>query len=103
MPTYEYECDSCGHTFELFQRFSDEPAKTCQKCGGPVRRVFSPVGIIFKGTGWYSTDNRKTGTGGTTKARASANGNGKSSEEKTDTVADTAAKSESSDKVSSGV
>ncbi|MCL5256537.1 MAG: zinc ribbon domain-containing protein, partial [Chloroflexi bacterium] len=55
MPTYEYECASCGHRFEKVQGFSEEPLKECPVCEGPVRKVFHPVGIIFKGTGWYVT------------------------------------------------
>jgi putative FmdB family regulatory protein len=60
MPTYEYECRECSVRFERMQRFSDEPIKTCPECGGPVRRVFHPVGIVFKGSGWYITDSRKS-------------------------------------------
>lgn len=60
MPTYEYECRECSVRFERMQRFSDEPVKTCPECGGPVRRVFHPVGIVFKGSGWYITDSRKS-------------------------------------------
>jgi putative FmdB family regulatory protein len=58
MPTYEYVCMSCGHHIEVVQRFSDEPLRECPKCGGPLRRVFHPVGIVLKGSGFYSTDNR---------------------------------------------
>ncbi len=56
MPTYEYECVQCGHIFEAFQGFRDEPISVCPQCQGSVRRVFYPVGIIFKGTGWHITD-----------------------------------------------
>jgi putative FmdB family regulatory protein len=56
MPTYEYECVQCGHVFELFQTFGEEPVSVCPQCQGRVRRVFYPVGIIFKGTGWHITD-----------------------------------------------
>lgn len=56
MPTYEYECVQCGHVFELFQTFQEEPVSVCPRCRGRVRRVFYPVGIIFKGTGWHITD-----------------------------------------------
>ncbi len=56
MPTYEYACDQCGHTFERFQKFSEEPVKECPCCQGPVHRVIHPTGIIFKGSGWYTTD-----------------------------------------------
>jgi putative FmdB family regulatory protein len=58
MPTYEYRCLSCGHHIEVVQSFSDEPLRECPKCGGPLRRVFHPVGIVLKGSGFYSTDNR---------------------------------------------
>jgi putative FmdB family regulatory protein len=58
MPTYEYQCLSCGRHTEAVQRFSDEPLRTCPHCGGPLRRVFHPVGIVLKGSGFYSTDNR---------------------------------------------
>jgi putative FmdB family regulatory protein len=59
MPTYEYECDSCHHRFEKVQSFSADPVKECPVCEGPVRRVFFPVGIIFKGSGWYVNDSKK--------------------------------------------
>lgn len=58
MPTYEYACMSCDRHFEVYQSFSDEPLRTCEVCGGPLRRVFHPVGIVLKGSGFYSTDNR---------------------------------------------
>ena len=60
MPTYVYACDSCGAQFEQFQSFKDEPLRTCPSCAGAVRRVFQPVGIVFKGSGWYITDSRKS-------------------------------------------
>src|SRR6266511_3911730 len=60
MPTYVYACDSCGAHFEQFQSFKDEPLRTCSSCAGAVRRVFQPVGIVFKGSGCYITDSRKT-------------------------------------------
>lgn len=62
MPTYVYKCDSCGTQFEQFQSFKDEPIRTCPACASPVRRVFQPVGIVFKGSGWYITDSRKSST-----------------------------------------
>jgi putative FmdB family regulatory protein len=58
MPTYVYRCDDCGHQFELFQRMSDDPVDTCPGCGSKVRRVIHPVGVVFKGSGWYITDSR---------------------------------------------
>lgn len=60
MPTYDYECDACGHTFELFQNFSDEVKKKCPECGKPkLRRLFGTgAAIVFKGSGFYQTDYR---------------------------------------------
>ena len=59
MPLYEYECESCSIRFERMQHFADEPLKECPECSGPVHRVIQPVGIIFKGSGFYITDNRQ--------------------------------------------
>lgn len=61
MPTYEYQCKTCGHHFDRVQRFSDDPIKECPECGAEVRRVIHPSGVIFKGAGWYITDSRKSG------------------------------------------
>ena len=59
MPTYEYECEKCGHRFELFQSMKDEPKKRCPKCRGKVRRLLGTgAGMIFKGSGFYVTDYR---------------------------------------------
>lgn len=58
MPTYEYACKSCHRHFEVVQSFSDSPLETCEECGGPLKRVFHPVGIVLKGSGFYATDNR---------------------------------------------
>lgn len=57
MPTYEYECQSCGYRFEQFQKMSDLPVKVCPECGAPVRKLIGAgTGIIFKGSGFYATD-----------------------------------------------
>src|SRR5947209_16749599 len=55
MPIYEYRCEQ-GHTFEVMQRMSDDPLSTCQTCDAPVARVFHPVAVHFKGSGFYNTD-----------------------------------------------
>jgi putative FmdB family regulatory protein len=61
MPTYEYECTKCGHTFEAFQSMKDEPLSSCPKCRGRVRRLIQGgIGIIFKGSGFYTTDYKKS-------------------------------------------
>jgi putative FmdB family regulatory protein len=58
MPTYEYVCTRCGQHVEVFQRLSEAPLQTCGVCGGPLRKVFHPAGIVFKGSGFYATDSR---------------------------------------------
>ncbi|HYP23686.1 MAG TPA: FmdB family zinc ribbon protein [Actinomycetota bacterium] len=61
MPIYEYACTSCGERTEAKQGFDDPPLEDCPHCGGKLRKLFSPVGIVFKGSGFYSTD-AKTGS-----------------------------------------
>jgi len=60
MPTYEYACTACGHQFEAFQSFRDATLTECPECKGEVRKVFSNVGVVFKGSGFYKTDSRST-------------------------------------------
>ncbi len=62
MPIYEYACTSCGERTEAKQGFDDPPLEDCPHCGGKLRKLFSPVGIVFKGSGFYSTDAKKTGS-----------------------------------------
>jgi putative FmdB family regulatory protein len=62
VPTYEYACSSCGTHVEVFQRFNDEPLTECGVCGRPLRKVFHPAGILFKGSGFYATDSRTSRT-----------------------------------------
>ena len=70
MPIYVYNCDSCGQTFERRQSISDAPLVNCPECEGRVHRLIQPVGIVFKGSGFYVTDNRKSSS-------TSASGNDK--------------------------
>ena len=64
MPVYEYECEHCQVRFERLQRMADAPLAVCPECGGHIHRVMQPVGVIFKGSGFYVTDNRgKSSTG----------------------------------------
>ena len=58
MPTYEYACTACGHEFEAFQSFSDAALTECPECKGVVQKVYSNVGVVFKGSGFYKTDSR---------------------------------------------
>jgi putative FmdB family regulatory protein len=84
MPTYEYRCKKCGEHLEVVQSFSEEPLKVCPSCKGQLQKVFSPVGIVFKGSGFYKTDNRG-GKGGshshTEKSTSSSPSSGSSSSE----------------------
>ena len=74
MPMYEYECMICGMRFERRQHFSDPPLQQCPECRGKVRRVFYPPAIVFKGSGFYVTDNRSGGNGGNGVGRSSPKG-----------------------------
>jgi putative FmdB family regulatory protein len=58
MPLYVYKCNDCEYQFEIRQRFSEEPLSDCPQCVGPIRRVINPVGVVFKGSGFYVTDSR---------------------------------------------
>ena len=60
MPTYQYACTACGEQLEVVQKFSDDPLTTCPACSGALRKVFSAVGVVFKGSGFYKTDSRTT-------------------------------------------
>jgi len=87
MPTYEYECTKCEHTFERFQSMTDDPVKRCPECRCKVRKVYgSGAGIIFKGSGFYETDYRsesyKKGAK-TESSSASSETSGKTSSSKT--------------------
>jgi putative FmdB family regulatory protein len=85
MPLYEYRCKNCGDRFEALQRFSDEPLKTHEKCGGAVERLLSAPSFQFKGTGWYVTDY----------GRGNGAGNGKGHKESKESKTETPAKTES--------
>ncbi len=58
MPTYEYQCKSCEHRFEIWQKMADDALTVCPECKGVIRRLFFPAGIVFKGSGFYKTDHR---------------------------------------------
>ncbi len=62
MPTYQYACTACGEELEAVQSFSDPSLTECPRCGGQLRKVFSAVGVVFKGSGFYKTDSRSTTT-----------------------------------------
>jgi putative FmdB family regulatory protein len=95
VPTYQYACTECGEQLEKVQKFSDDPLTVCPNCNGRLRKVFSPVGIVFKGSGFYRTDSRSGpvagGKDGAGKDGASKD-SGKDGKEK----ADSGSKSDSS-------
>jgi putative FmdB family regulatory protein len=68
VPTYQYACTECGDQLEAVQKFTDDPLTVCETCGGRLRKVFSPVGIVFKGSGFYRTDSRN-GSGSSAPAK----------------------------------
>lgn len=73
MPTYSYACTECGNRFDAVQAFSDDALTDCPKCSGRLRKLFGSVGVVFKGSGFYRTDNRESG-------KSSSNGSAKGSE-----------------------
>jgi len=100
VPTYQYACKepACGHRFEAVQSFSDDPIAICPVCEGQVRKVFSAVGVVFKGSGFYRTDSRENAksSNGSSSNGSSSNGSGGSGEKKSE------AASSSSSEASSG-
>jgi putative FmdB family regulatory protein len=95
MPTYSYHCDTCGHDFEAVQRFADEPLSECPECGAPIRRVIQPVGVVFKGSGWYITDSRpkSSSDSGDSAAKAKTSEKPKKSDKADSATASTSEKS----------
>lgn len=66
MPTYDYQCRQCGHTVEVIHSMTESGPERCERCGGELRRVLFPAGIIFKGSGFYKTDSRSAGSSSST-------------------------------------
>jgi putative FmdB family regulatory protein len=87
MPTYGYRCGSCGHEFEIQQRITEQPLVACPKCGGKLSKMLYPAGIIFKGSGYYTTDYKGSGNGsaGSSNGVAPASTSEGSSESKPET------------------
>jgi putative FmdB family regulatory protein len=102
VPTYQYACTDCGDKSEVVQRFTDDPLTVCAVCGGKLRKVFSPVGIVFKGSGFYRTDSRKSAStvtsGKDAKEPAASGSNGSAS----DSAVSTSSSSSSSESSGSG-
>ena len=102
MPTYEYSCRNCGAHFDAWQKITDDPIETCPTCGGSVHRIVFPVGLMFKGSGFYSTDSRGSSvtppasSPSATNGATSDGGEKKSSSETTTAAATSSASSGSS-------
>ena len=94
MPIYEYACTSCGERTEARQSFDDPPLEKCTVCGGKLRKLYSPVGIVFKGSGFYSTDTKKKGDSASkpSKSDTSKKSDDKKSETASSTPKDSTAK-----------
>ncbi|UGQ09325.1 FmdB family transcriptional regulator [Yinghuangia sp. ASG 101] len=100
MPTYQYQCTACGEGLEAVQKFTDDALTECPACQGRLRKVFSAVGVVFKGSGFYRTDSR--GGSGSSSASAASNGsNGKSSSDSSSSDSSSSSSSTSSSSSSS--
>ena len=80
MPTYQYACTECGHRFEAVQAFTDDSLTTCPVCSGQLRKVYGSVGVVFKGSGFYRTDNRDSKSSSTAAAPAKSESSSSSSD-----------------------
>jgi putative FmdB family regulatory protein len=98
MPTYQYACTECGHSFEQFQSFSEDALTVCPECDGKLRKLFNAVGVVFKGSGFYRTDSR-SGSSSSTPAASTAStassSSGESSGSSTSTSTTTSSSSSS--------
>ncbi|WP_394276685.1 FmdB family zinc ribbon protein [Luteococcus sp.] len=80
MPTYQYRCTECGSEIERVQKFSDPALTVCESCGGTLRKVYNAVGVVFKGSGFYATDNRTKGSSAAASSSSSSDKAASSSE-----------------------
>jgi len=96
VPTYQYACTECGGQFEAVQKFSDDPLTVHEACGGKLRKVFSPVGIVFKGSGFYRTDSRGSSSTASSPADSGASASSSSSSQDPKSTSDTKSSPDSS-------
>ncbi|NEN79963.1 FmdB family transcriptional regulator [Nocardioides zeae] len=102
MPTYQYACTECGHSFEQVQKFSDDALTECPECHGKLRKLFNAVGVVFKGSGFYRNDSRGTDTSSSSGASSSSSTSGGSSSSSSDSSSSSSTtKSDSSSSSSS--
>ena len=98
MPLYEYKCESCGHRFEVIQKYSDALVDTCPICGGTVTKLFSSPAIQFKGSGWYITDYARAGKSDSSAEAAKRNADTPASESKSESKSESTGESKSESK-----
>ena len=98
MPLYEYKCEGCGETFEVIQKFADDPLTVHEKCGGHVHRLLSAPAFQFKGSGWYATDYAKGNTSTPTKSESDKGSTDTAAKAETKTETKTESKPASSEK-----
>ena len=98
MPTYGYRCGSCGHEFEIQQRITEEALLTCPKCGGKLAKMLYPAGVIFKGSGYYTTDYKGSGTSSDSSSNGVAPASEGSSEGKPETKSESKPESKTESK-----
>ena len=104
MPTYSYACTECDNRFDAVQAFSDDALTTCEKCSGRLRKLFGPVGVVFKGSGFYRNDSRestKSSSNGSAKSNSSSSSEGSSSSDASSSSEKSSSSSEKSDSSSS--
>lgn len=98
MPTYQYACTECGHSFEQFQSFSEDALTVCPECDGKLRKLFNAVGVVFKGSGFYRTDSRSTSSSSTPASTTSSSSDSSgTSSSSSSTSSSTSSSSSSSD------
>ncbi|HEY0641937.1 MAG TPA: FmdB family zinc ribbon protein [Nocardioides sp.] len=96
MPTYQYACTECGHSFEQFQSFSEDALTVCPVCDGKLRKLFNAVGVVFKGSGFYRTDSRSGSSSSTPAASSSSSSSSGSSDSSSSSSTASASSSSSS-------
>lgn len=102
MPLYAYTCTACGHSFDIHQSFADDALTVCPECDGLLRKVFSPVGVVFKGSGFYRTDNKAASKSKSTASPKSSESSSSTSAAPAQSTGSTAGSTPSSSGSSSG-
>lgn len=97
MPTYSYRCTVCANEFDVRQSFNDDPLTTCEYCGGQLRKLFSSVGVVFKGSGFYRTDSKSTSSVGAKPAKSAKDTSASDAKPSTDTTASASSSASASD------